>query len=249
MRKLLVGVLMIMLGAALLYVPRPTVYMKDGRDSPLLHGPSEPPLSLISSNITIQETNAPDSFDDSSRQPRSIYDPTSDKTRVRLHRDPKLDQEVIHIVTKSDALNVREVPPGSDWGPDVRTYLEYCDVHQAAWWCAAFVSYEIHEASVNSGVKANWPAFASCVDIYKWGKRHKLLLVKPNKPSVMLIPGNRKKHERRYKHTGIVVDYDPDNDTITTVEGNSNDNGSKNGIGVFQLHRRVKKGMVFVKIN
>ena len=87
-----------------------------------------------------------------------------------------------------------------------------------------------------------------CVDIFNWGAKHNLVLDKPIVPSVMLIPGDTTAGERLYKHTGIVVSYDPTTETITTVEGNSNNDGSSNGIGDFSLTRRVKPGMKFVKI-
>ena len=190
----------------------------------------------LTSSLNPQTQRVPNSFDDALDQPPSKYNPRRDRTRIQLRRDPKLDRELIRSMTDPLTLSVREDPLGSNWGSDVRKYLEYCDIHEAAWWCAAFVSYEIHQASVSAGVISNWPAFANCVDIYKWAKRHRLLLVEPGVPSVMLIPGNRKKP---YKHTGIVVQYDPATKTIVTVEGNSNNDGSNNGIGVFKLRRKA----------
>jgi hypothetical protein len=238
-KQLVFGIVIILIVIAL-FVSSPLMAVTAPKQ-PNVYDSSTP---LISSLIP-QTQRVPNSFDDALDQPPAKYNPRRDRTRIQLRRDPRLDRELIRSVTDPLTLSVRENPLGSDWGPDVSKYLEYCDIHEPAWWCAAFVSYQVHQASLNTGVTSKWPAFANCVDIYKWAKRHKLLLVEPGVPSVMLIPGNRKKP---YKHTGIVVQYDPATRTIVTIEGNSNNDGSNNGIGVFRLRRKAT-GLTFVKIN
>ena len=91
-----------------------------------------------------------DAFDDPSAQPRSKYTPRLDRTRPPVRRDPRLNAEVLRLVTSPATLAVREVPLRSNRGPEVDRYLQYCDIRPPAWWCAAFVSYEIKEASNNS---------------------------------------------------------------------------------------------------
>ena len=102
----------------------------------------------------------------------------------------------------------------------------------------SFRSYEIHNAAKISNTVSQWRKLANCTDIFNWAKKNKLILSKPQVPSVMLIPSDVSKGERPYKHTGIVVGYDPATGKLVTVEGNSNDDGSHNGIGVFQLNTR-----------
>jgi len=190
-----------------------------------------------------------DEFDNASKnQPKNTYNPATDKTVVQIVKDPKLDKAVIDLVTSPTILKIRQVPITQDRGPEVDKFIRFCGLKPPQWWCAAFVSYQIHQASKTSGVFTSWPKAASCDYIYGWGKKHKLLLDEPGIPSVMLIKA-KKGADRQYKHTGIVVDYDPDTKIITVVEGNSNNNGSSNGIGVFRLRRKVQSSMVFVKIN
>lgn len=198
---------------------------------------------VLPSSLLAQGRSVPDAFDDPRRQPESIYDPRYDDTSPPVTLDPALDRALVEIVTDRTTLSVREDPVGSNWGPEVRKYLEYCGIRRPAWWCAAFVSYEINQAAQRAGIRSSWPRFANCVDIFKWGQRHDLLLDAPGIPSVMLIPGT----DRLYQHTGFVVSYDGRR-TIETVEGNSNNSGSRNGIGVFRLTRRKAPGMMFVKI-
>jgi hypothetical protein len=181
-------------------------------------------------------------------QPPSIYKASTDQTRVPRRRDPKLNQELLSILNDPAITTVREQPIGSNTGPEVRQYLEYCGIHEPAWWCAAFVSFQINQGSLRAQIPSNWRALANCVDIFNWAKKHNLLLSEPGVPSVMLIPGNPRKHQRKYAHTGFVVEYDSRTQMITTVEGNSNNDGSNNGIGVFRLRRKVKPGMKFVRI-
>jgi hypothetical protein len=114
------------------------------------------------------------------------YEKHYDEKVLVLTADPKLNGEVIKLVTSTDTLNVREKPPRSDWSPEIAEYLKYCGISRPAWWCAAFVSYQIHRSSTTSGVTSNWPRFANCVDIYHWGRKQNVLSMKPIVASVVL---------------------------------------------------------------
>lgn len=191
-----------------------------------------------------------ESFDVETPQPDATYVASTDVTAFLVQRDviSALELQVANSLKATPPLGVREVPLGSNRGPEVDAYLKFCNVAPPAWWCAAFVSYQIHEAAKTLSMKPKWPKFAMCVDIFNWGTKHGLVMDTPLVPSVMLIPGDPSKGERAYKHTGFVIAYDQQAGIITTVEGNSNNNGSSNGIGVFSLRRRLKPGMKFVKI-
>lgn len=186
-------------------------------------------------------------FDEAEQKPKDDYVRTGKVSLLPAPRGDKLNNALIALVTSPRVLAIRENPLGKDRGPEVDKMLRYCKVGSPNWWCAAFVSTMIHrDASRISREKSNWRPSASCNSIYDWASEHKLILRGPGVPSVMLIKGT-KKGERRYKHTGIVIDYDPASQIVTTVEGNANNKRSSNGIGVFKLRRRVQN-MVFVKI-
>jgi hypothetical protein len=191
-----------------------------------------------------------DSFDVETPQPNSTYLASTDIAKFLVQRDviSALELQVANNLKATPPLGVVEIPLGSNRGPEVDAYLKFCKVAPPAWWCAAFVTYQIHEAAKTLSIKPRWPKFAMCVDIFNWGTKHGLVMDTPLVPSVMLIPGDPNKGERPYKHTGFVIAYDQQAGIITTVEGNSNNNGSSNGIGVFSLRRRLKPGMKFVKI-
>ena len=191
-----------------------------------------------------------ESFDVETPQPNSTYAASNDVAKFLIERDKTspLEEKVASNLKSTPPIGVMEIPLGSNRGPEVDAYLKFCNVPPPAWWCAAFVSYQIHDAAKSLSIKPRWPKFAMCVDIFNWGTKHDLVTDTPFVPSVMLIPGDESKGERKYKHTGFVVAYDPQSGIIPTVEGNSNNNGSSNGIGVFSLRRRLKPGMKFVKI-
>jgi hypothetical protein len=92
-------------------------------------------------------------------------------------------------------------------------------------WCATFVSW----VALKAGVANLFPRTASCADAVAWFKQAGRFSAYPAiGAQVFYGPGGG-------SHTGIVVDYDAD--TITTVEGNTNNNGSAEGDGVYLKKR------------
>lgn len=95
-------------------------------------------------------------------------------------------------------------------------------------WCATFVAW----CALQAGYAALYPRTASCDVGWAWFKDRGQISEYPVVGAQVFFgtPGDK-------KHTGLVVAYDAD--TITTVEGNTNDSGSPQGDGVYQLrHRR-----------
>jgi hypothetical protein len=140
------------------------------------------------------------------------------------------------------SVGVREEPVGANWGKSVSIYLASVGIYQPAPWCAAFVNYKIHQAAQQLGMTTDWPRTAYCPAILAWAKRVGRILAAPQPGCIFLVrgllPGSA-------KHTGFV--YRVTGGTIQTVEGNSNDNGSSEGIGVFTLHRPVTSRLIFVR--
>jgi hypothetical protein len=92
-------------------------------------------------------------------------------------------------------------------------------------WCCTFCAW----VALKAGVANLFPRTASCADAVAWFKQQGRWSEYPAiGAQVFYGPGGG-------SHTGIVVDYDAD--TITTVEGNTNDNGSAEGDGVYLKKR------------
>lgn len=218
-------------------------------------------FSLLAISPAWSQTKIVDSYPDEP-QPPSKYDPAKDHSSVFRLMSPELDNALVASAL-TDLLpppGVREDPEGSNWGPKVKLYLASCRISSAAPWCAAFVNYHVRkgEARIKRFLQKPimWPAYANVNDIYKWAIRHRLVLHYSNAPHRGCVFLVRRLHRRpgqgAFQHTGIVVGVDKSLKLVTTVEGNSNDNGTDEGIGVFKLKRhydlKPAGRLVFVEV-
>lgn len=96
-------------------------------------------------------------------------------------------------------------------------------------WCAVFEAWGAHQVKMD----ALWPMTASCALAVAWWKKQRRFTEYPVLGGPFYMgPGGG-------DHTGVVWKYDAD--TIWTVEGNTNDNGSYQGDGVY-LRQRPRRG-------
>lgn len=138
-------------------------------------------------------------------------------------------------------LGVMEEPPGSNKGPEVNQYLASVGLQPGLFWCAAFVYWCFSEASVKLN-RIN-PLVKTGHVMSHWNKTKgkKILtcdavnnpsLIKPGHIFMLNTGGSA-------GHTGLVEKTE--GGFIHTIEGNSNNAGSRNGIGVFRLQRKIAK--------
>jgi hypothetical protein len=151
-------------------------------------------------------------------------------------------------------IGILENPKGSNRGPEVDKYLRSVGLNPASGsyaWCAGFVywTYEQAAAQLNrsnpavrsAGVLAQWnlagqkgiPRLLNAEAINDPGK------VKPGFIFVIATGGG-------LGHMGLVESVRTG--ILTTIEGNTNNNGSREGIGVFKRHSRkvaeINKGFI-----
>lgn len=138
-------------------------------------------------------------------------------------------------------LGVMEDPPGSNKGPKVNQYLASVGLEPGLYWCAAFVYWCFDTASAKLN-RAN-PLVKTGHVMSHWNKTtgKRILaadaadnpsLVKPGHIFILNTGGSA-------GHTGLVEKIE--GGFIHSIEGNSNNSGSRNGIGVFQLQRKIVK--------
>jgi hypothetical protein len=151
-------------------------------------------------------------------------------------------------------IGVVEDPPGSNRGPRVDAYLRAVGLNPAAGsfaWCAAFVYFCFGEASRVGGRKNPLVKTAGVLDHWsraeqRGARRIKAAdalaqpdLVRPGQIFVMDFG-------RGAGHTGMVTGIR--GGKLVTIEGNTNDGGSREGIGVFERTGRtigsVNKGFL-----
>lgn len=132
-------------------------------------------------------------------------------------------------------IGVREATGRND-GKTVETYLASVNRVKGDAWCAAFVHWTLQQAGINNIPKSGWsPAwFPADKTVYKpsAGKT-----ITPQKADVFGIYFNSMK---RIAHVGFIDQWIEGQNTCITVEGNTNDAGSREGDGVYKK-RRLKK--------
>jgi hypothetical protein len=123
-------------------------------------------------------------------------------------------------------------------------------------WCAQFVSWCAEEAGATRDTM--FPETAWCPDLVAWGRRTNRIVRDPVKGdrSGTPAPGDimllqRVKSDPLYsssgaKHVGLVEKSLPGG-RIQTIEGNTSDNGSAQGNGVYRLIRTLTDRIIIVR--
>lgn len=120
-------------------------------------------------------------------------------------------------------LGKKEVPQGSNWGPDVQKYLKSVGINYRQPWCMALCYWVVEQYCKQEGIKN---------PLYKTGhvgqqnqKCPALRVTQPQPGDIFIIV-----FKDGSGHCGFVERVE--GDRIYTIEGNSNNNGSSNGYEV-----------------
>jgi len=158
----------------------------------------------------------------------------------------KLTKRVIDFAITQ--IGVREKPLGSNRGSKVDDYIKSVGLNPAGnppggfFWCVAFTFFCYMNAAEALGIEN--PHIKTAGVLEHWQKaKSKPSVVRVTKAEAIDNPARVKpgslfiiSHGGGLGHSGIVQDVA--NGRIRTIEGNTNDNGSANGIGVFQREAR-----------
>jgi hypothetical protein len=126
---------------------------------------------------------------------------------------------------------VREEPLGSNRGPKVDQYNATSGAGNGALWCMSFVYWSFTQAAAQTGQPNPMPKTAYCPFLLSWAQERSKLVTTPQRGDIFLVKGMRD-DKPSVVHTGIVT-----GGSINTIEGNTNNDGSPNGIGVFPRTR------------
>jgi hypothetical protein len=158
-----------------------------------------------------------------------------------------LQQKVIEFAVSQ--VGIMEVPPGSNRGPEVDQYLRSVGLNPAAGsfpWCAAFVYFCFQQAATQLGV-AN-PAIKDPGVLDCWNKAghmpvHRIAASEAITTPSLVKPGMvfLLKTGASTGHMGLVEKVQ--GNRLTTIEGNTNVGGSREGIGVFERVGRTIPGI------
>jgi hypothetical protein len=133
-------------------------------------------------------------------------------------------QSLAALKVAATQIGQTEKPLGSNWGKPVQDYLKSVGITFPASWCAAFVYWCFNQSLPNplvktGGVLAHWNAAKD--------KR----VTDPQPGDIFIMD-----HGKGLGHTGFVESADAN--FIYTIEGNSNDTGSREGIAVVRNRRK-----------
>jgi hypothetical protein len=154
--------------------------------------------------------------------------------------EPQKDELLLKVLEiAASQIGVMEDPPGSNRGPQVEKYLASAGCSPGDPWCASFLYWCFSEAAKSMGLKNPLPRTGSC--IYHWenttGKKlsgqqttDNPALVHPGFIFIMDHGGGK-------GHTGIVRSVA--DGYLNTIEGNTNIAGSREGLAVAELKRKI----------
>jgi hypothetical protein len=155
-----------------------------------------------------------------------------------------------HIEIAIGELGKEETPRGSNWGPHVQKYLKSVGISFPASWCMAFVYWCVEEAKVRipdgtgglrnplvktGGVLKQWN------DIDTQARQPKSKFTTPKAGDIFIMD-----YGKGLGHTGFVERVE--GDRIHTIEGNTNDEGSREGFEVARRVRRISSCRGFIRI-
>lgn len=142
-----------------------------------------------------------------------------------------------HIDIAVSQIHKCEIPKGSNWGVDVQAYLKSVGINFPASWCMAFVYWCVK----NSGLPNPLIKTGGCMQ--QWNK------ISESYKHTTPLPGDIfiQDHGKGLGHTGIVEKVQ--GDKIFTIEGNTNDTGSREGFEVCRRVRDIKSCIGFIRIS
>jgi uncharacterized protein (TIGR02594 family) len=150
-----------------------------------------------------------------------------------------LGQSSLEVATKQ--IGVQEIPKGSNAGPEVEIYLKSVGLTKGYSWCMAFVYWCVKQAAnMNSSTAIPLKKTAGVLD--QWNSSPQLRITTPVPGCVFIMDFGKGQG-----HTGFVEMVLP-NGKIQTIEGNTNDDGSREGYKVCRRVRCITTIKGFIKI-
>ena len=138
-------------------------------------------------------------------------------------------------------LGVEEKPRGSNDGPEVRAYLRATGLGPGNPWCAALEAWCVQQVEKSEALDIAFPKTASCDVILTFARRHDILFTQPEAGDVFLVLASAD----NATHTGFVRSASATK--FTSVEGNSNSTGAREGFAVVSNARPIKARYRFVR--
>jgi hypothetical protein len=160
---------------------------------------------------------------------------------------PSIAAQAVRVAQRHLAEHPREVG-GPNCGPWVRLYMSGRDGERFLW-CAGFVSYIVGQACRDLEKARPLVSSQSCDDLANDAKTKDIFFPGTNRPRTQPGPGwvfVRRKTANDWNHTGLIVAADQS--VFRTIEGNTNDEQSREGHEVCALTHSYEDKYDFIKI-
>lgn len=149
----------------------------------------------------------------------------------------KLGNEALQVARGQ--LGQAEEPKGSNSGPMVDQYLSAVGLDPGYAWCAAFVFWCHGQAANVASITNPVPRTAGVLDLWRRSTANRVKAPRPGDVFVM-------DYGRGKGHTGF-VERVLDGGVIETIEGNTNDEGSREGYEVARRKRPMTKVLGYLR--
>jgi hypothetical protein len=134
-----------------------------------------------------------------------------------------------------------ESPVGSNWGKQVSEYLKSVGLYRPNAWCMAFVYWCYEQAAKDLGRPNPLVRTGGVIGGWNHSKAKKIHTKEAVENPSLVLPGQIFiiSIGRGLGHTGIIEHVK--GGILTTIEGNTNEGGSREGTGVFRrTSRKIK---------
>jgi hypothetical protein len=169
---------------------------------------------------------------------------------LTLDKPTALGRKIAEVAARY--VGVEEQPRGSNRGAYIDAFLRFVGLPPGNPWCTAFVSFAVHKAAEELGTTTDFPKTGWTPTLFSWAQRQNRLItsaeintgVKPQEGWIALFyfPALG-----RVAHSGIVVKRLPLG-AVVTIEGNTNDDGSREGYKVARRVRLTKRIYAFIAL-
>lgn len=135
-------------------------------------------------------------------------------------------------------IGKEEIPRGSNWGENVEKYLQTVGINFPASWCMALMYWCFDQAAHKLSLTN--PLFKTGGVLAQWNNRVSCHIA----PTAVIQAGDIfiMDFGRGLGHTGIVESVSEG--VIHTIEGNTNDTGSREGYEVCRKQRKIASPII-----
>lgn len=134
------------------------------------------------------------------------------------------------IELAASQIGVKEDPIGSNDSQQIKAYLQSVGINFPAPWCMAFVYWCFHGIY---GDSVSLHRSGRVLDVWN-ATKHEYRVTEPKTNDIVIFDFGMAK-----MHAGIVLFSNKENGIIGTIEGNTNDDGSREGYEVCYRNREL----------